>query len=174
MRPEGVAAASRELKRALRARDRFVVTKDREESEDAWDAFLTHAGRVYEKLKAACYGHPRDSSWWRKKLDERRDDELLVYIHKARNSETHRLEEATKWIGAGQHRFYLHNYGTILETCRFDHLSPLPVRDRAGAIYDPPCRHRSRFIGYMDCGTIMWLAGTYLQELVKEANSRLR
>lgn len=153
MRPEGVDAAKREMKRALRARDRFVVAKDWEDAEDAYDAFLTHAGRVYEKLRAACFGHPRDWSWWKKKLDERRDDELLLYIHKARNSGTHRLEEGTKWIGAGQHRFHLQSYGTIQQRCHFDHLSPLPVRDKEGIVYEPPCRHRSRFIGYMDCGT---------------------
>jgi len=99
MRPEGVSAAQRELKRALRARNRFVSSTDIEEIEDAYDAFLTHAARIHEKLRAACYGHPLDWSWWKKKMDHRRDDPVQLYIHKARNAGTHRLEDFIEWTG---------------------------------------------------------------------------
>jgi len=173
MRPEGVASAQRELKRALRARDHFVMATDPEAMEDAWDTFLTHAGRVYEKLRAACHGQ-LDWPWWRKQMDRRRDDELLLYIHKARNSETHRLESATQYLLPGNYQFDLKDYGRIVEYVGFPQLMPLPVRDREGNIYDPPCRHNGRFIGRMDAGTIIWLASTHLQDLVREAASRLR
>lgn len=173
MRPEGVQAAIREAKRADRARHRFNQL-DAEAAEDEWDTFLTHAGKVYTKLRAACHGHPLDWSWWKKKMDERDQDDLLLYIHKARNSDTHRLEESTRWLSPGDHFIHLKGYGVVSEHVMRKHLSPLPVRDKAGKIYNPPYRHRNRIIGYMDVLTIMWLAGIYLNELVAEANSRLR
>jgi hypothetical protein len=74
MRSEGIAAARRELKRLMRARIRFVQANDVEEKEDAWDGFLTHAGKIYSKLRAACHGQGLDWMWWKKKMDERRDD----------------------------------------------------------------------------------------------------
>lgn len=175
MRPEGVAAATRELKRALRATKQFVEAGDDFESaEDAYDTFLTHAGRVYEKLRAACHGHPLDWRWWKKKMDERRDDELLVYVHKARNAETHRLENSTIWLKPGNHQIHLQGYGPILETIYFGQLQPLSVTDREGNVFEPPCRHRQRFFGNIDCGSMIWLAGAYLSELVQEAASRIR
>src|SRR4051812_45982882 len=123
MRPEGVAAAQRELKRALRAQAQYASTVRREESEDAYDAFLTHAGRVYEKLRAACHGQGVDWMWWRKKMDERRDDPLLLYIYKARNTETHRLEASVAW--------------RMTKRALTPILVPLPVRDKKGEVYYP-------------------------------------
>jgi hypothetical protein len=80
----------------------------------------------------------------------------------------------TTWLAAGHHRFKYPNYGSLVEYCPEDHLSPLPVKDANGTIYQPPCRHKGRFIGYIDVGTIIWLGAIYLEELVQEAASRLR
>lgn len=158
MRPEGITAAQRELKRMIRAQHRCMSKRGFDEKEDAWDAYLTHASKIYGKLRAACHGEPLDWTWWKKKMDERQEDELLLYIHKARNSDTHRLEETTIRLSAGVHTFNLPSYGVLVQNCVSDHLSPLPVRDKEGVVYNPPCRHKSRFIGYMDVVTIMWLA----------------
>jgi hypothetical protein len=150
MRPEGVAAASREVKRADRARMRLRRATSREDAEDAWADFLTHAGKVYGKIRAACHGHPLDWGWWGKKLDERDRDPLLLYVHKARNSDTHRLESIAAF------------------------LDPLPVIDEHGHVYQPPTRHKGRDLNNADLVLIARLAADYLHDFVSEARSRLR
>ena len=69
-----------------------------DEADDAWGEFLTHANRVYTKLRAACHGQGVDWMWWKKQINERRDDPLLCYIHHARNCDTHRLEPMTEHV----------------------------------------------------------------------------
>jgi hypothetical protein len=150
MRPEGVAAAVREVKRAVRAHSRISRAETPEDAEDEWTVFLGHAGKVYTKLRAACYGHPRDFGWFGKKLDDRARDPLLLYIHKARNSDTHRLERLT------------------------EDLKPLPVVDEHGVVYPVPTEHLGRDISNADVVTIAYYAAMYLQDLCAEAISRLR
>lgn len=162
MRPEGIAAAQREFRRALRAYYRLSSSRSFETADDAWADFLTHAGKIYTKLRAACYGHPRDFGWYGKKLDERDSDPLLLYIHKARNSETHRLEGITLHVRAnkrqGQPR----------------HVRALPVTDANGKVYQPPTRCRDIEFTQPDVALMANLATAYLYSLVKEAASRLR
>jgi hypothetical protein len=164
MRPEGVAAAQRELKRARRAAIRFqsfyLDPEETEEAEDLYDAFLTHAGRIYEKLRAACHGQGLDWMWWRKQMDQRRDNQLLLYIHKARNTETHRLEPSGVWLPPNRALPQM--------------LHPLPVTDRDGNVYFPPTKNFSSVVRPMDVETIMRLGGSYLHSLVEEAASRVR
>lgn len=172
MRPEGVAAASREVRRSARAHRRIALAETLEEAEDAWIDFLTHAGKVYTKLRAACHGQPLDWSWWKKKMDERRDDLLLAYVHHARNCDTHRLEPMTAQIPDGQHLFDVSGMEKVQHRGPA-HLRPLPVTDK-GVTYDPPIRHKNIGLAYADVGMIAFLAGLYLQELVSEAESRPR
>jgi hypothetical protein len=154
MRPEGVAAAQRELKRLQRANYRLQDAwgDDLPEADEAWVEFLTHAAKIYTKLRAACFCHPLDWSWWKKRMDERRDDPMLSYIHHARNCDTHRLEGLTELIPAGN--------GNAA------HLKALPVMDK-GVIYHPPPDHEHVI-------EIMLLSAGKIQRLVAEANSRLR
>ena len=160
MRPEGIAAASRETKRAYRAYRRILTARSFEAADDAWVDFLNHAGKVYAKLKAACYGHPLDFGWYGKQLDERAKDPLLLYIHMARNCDTHRLEGITAHIPKrGKNE---------------KHLLALPVTDIHGTIYDPPTRYRKIEFGYPDVAIIANLATVHLYNLVEEAASRLR
>lgn len=150
MRPEGVAAAARELKRAIRAHRRIAVATTVEEAEDAWVDFLGHAHKIYNKLKAATYGHPRDYGWYGKKLDERSADPLLLYVHKARNCDTHRLEPLLT-----------------------PDLKPLAVIDK-GVTYEVPEFHAGDDIENPDCVTLSYFAAAYFQDLVMEADARLR
>lgn len=171
MRSEGVAAASREVKRCARAYRRILTAATNEDAEDAWADFLNCAGKVYTKLRAACHGHPLDWGWFGKKMDERRRDELLLYIHKARNCDVHRLEDIT------QHRVgtrtlndpklgQVHHSGPRL-------MMPLSVIDKEGTIYNVPAKHRGLAIEYADVGMIAFFAVKYLRELVKESSFRL-
>lgn len=172
MRPEGIAAAQRELKRAARAQRRLVTADSLEDADEAWGEFLTHANRVYTKLRAACHGQGVDWMWFKKKMDERRDDPLLSYIHHARNCDTHRLEPMTEHIEAGRGQSDVPGIGKI-SWGGVAHLRPLPVVDKA-VTYDPPTHHFTIGIGYADCGRLSWLASMYLHEMVAEAASRRR
>jgi hypothetical protein len=145
---------------------------DLDDADEAWAEFLTHANRVYTKLRAACHGQPLDWMWWKKKMDERRDDPLLCYIHHARNCDTHRLEPMTQHVEsasvmvkdpAGRDALY----GPA-------HLRPLPVIDKCVTYY-PPTKHKGYNLAeYVECALITHLAELHLQGLVAEAASRLR
>ena len=172
MRPEGVAAASRELKRAARAHRLISLAETLDDADDAWAAFLTHANRVYLKLRAACHGHPMDWRWWKKKMDERRDDTLLAYIHHARNCDTHRLDQMTEHVPAGQRVFDVPGFGKVAHSGPA-HLRLLPVVDK-GVTYNPPIDHMQKGIVYADAGHVAFLASVHLHDLVAEAASRVR
>jgi len=112
-----------------------------------------------------------DWGWYGKKLDERDRDPLLLYIHKPRNSETHRLEALTeqfipKLIVKKDDQHVLVTFETVLR--------PLPVSDDKGKVYDPPKEHRGHELDSPDVAFIAVLALNYLQGLVKEADSRIR
>lgn len=172
MRPEGIAAAIRELKRAGRAAKRVTAAESLEDAEDAWADFLTHANRVYLKLRAACHGQGVDWAWWRKKMDERRDEPLLAYVHHARNSDTHRLEDTTQRMPAGQHLVHSPGFGPVHYSGP-NHLRALPVID-CGVVYPVPTGFRNMALPYADVGHICLLAQIHMQHLVAEAASRLR
>lgn len=87
--------ADKALSKAHRAFERLRTSTALDEAEDAWGDFLAAANIFYVKLKEGARGTP-SWDWFRKKLDERRDDELLCYIHHARNAHQHRLESITK------------------------------------------------------------------------------
>jgi len=146
---------------------------DLDDAEDAWAEFLTHASNIYSKLRAACYGHPRDWGWYGKKLDERSRDPLLLYVHKARNTATHRLEDITVQVKAGRQRTVAVGIGWV--NVRFpNHVRPLPVTDENGNIYDVPTTHRGFTFGYCEVGVMSHITNKYFQDLIKEAFSRLR
>jgi hypothetical protein len=173
MRSEGIAAAERELKRAVRAHKRIRSPETHEDAEDAWADFLTHANKVYLKLRAACHGQGVDWMWWKKKMDERRDDPLLVYIHHARNSDTHRLEDTTRRIPPGSHVVRMPLGGSYTYVSAVPHLRPLPVIDQ-GIVYPAPMEHKGQPYGFGDVGFMAYAAMMHLQSLVAEAASRLR
>jgi hypothetical protein len=170
MRAEGVAAAARELKRAWRAHRRIVAAKTPDAAEDAWVDFLTHSNRVYLKLRAACHGHPLDWMWWRRMMDERRSDPLLSYVHHARNTDTHRLEDTVEWIADGAFKIHVVWLGDLPVG---KHLKALPVTDK-GTVYLPPTEHFGAPFPYPEAQAIAAVAAAYLSELVTEAMSRLR
>lgn len=63
--------------------------------EDAWSNFLIHANGVYVQLEQASKVSPRAQQWFGAKKRERREDELLQYLHQARNSDEHSVESVT-------------------------------------------------------------------------------
>jgi hypothetical protein len=108
--------------------------------------------------------------WWRKIMDERREDPLLAYVHHARNADTHCLEETAEWVP--DDAFTIHDE-RLGELPIGQHLRALPVTDK-GVVYHPPTEHFGRPFGYPLADTIAAVAAAYLEEVLREATSRLR
>ena len=155
----------------MRAQRRLRDDLEFDDLEDAWADFLTHANRVYLKLRAACYGQGRDWTWWKKMMDERRDDPLLAYIHHARNSDTHRLDETTERLPAGEYLGEMNGVRFRYSIGR--HLRPLDVIDK-GVVYPRPQEHNGRPHDFADVRFMALMGSRYLTTLVAEAASRLR
>jgi hypothetical protein len=86
-----IELASAKVKRKA---DAVFAAQDLATALDAWEDFLNSAGRFYTKMRAAAVGKPKLWAWFTSKLDERRDDPFLQYMHQARNADVHRLEES--------------------------------------------------------------------------------
>jgi hypothetical protein len=58
--------------------------------------FLTAADAVYSKLGAGAKSAPRSRKWYGEKMALRKSDELLNYIHQAKNSDFHGLDDGLR------------------------------------------------------------------------------
>lgn len=70
-----------------------------EEMEVAWSDFLSAASTIYSKLEQGSKTNGASTAWFGRKKKERKDDQLLSYIHHARNSDEHGLNKVTDaWV----------------------------------------------------------------------------
>jgi len=60
-----------------------------------WTDFLLSVARIYGKLEKGVVGDTRATAWFNELKRERRKDQLLRYLHFARNSDEHGLEFTT-------------------------------------------------------------------------------
>ena len=72
----------------------------REEAEEAWEDHLHALDRIYNKLGVGARGYPESEKWIAERVQERGSDQLLNYMHQARNADTHRLDDLTEAIVA--------------------------------------------------------------------------
>lgn len=84
-----------EAKSALQDFKAAIDCSDIKAGQRHWARFLGALGAVYTKLEqgAKCCGHC--SGWWGREKKTRRTDPLLQYLHQARNTDLHGLEEVT-------------------------------------------------------------------------------
>src|ERR1700722_15573764 len=78
-----------------------------EDAEEAWTDFLLAASTIYSKLEQGAKGYRISEPWFGRKKKERRDDQLLRYLHFARNSAEHGIERVTatsppNWLQDGR------------------------------------------------------------------------
>jgi hypothetical protein len=64
--------------------------------EQAWSQFLSQASRFYSKLEQGSKGCTASEPWFGRKKHERKKDQLLSYIHHARDSDEHGLDYITR------------------------------------------------------------------------------
>lgn len=97
MIPTAVEQAKRRYAKAAAAlttmRETSVLTIQRE----AWSDFLLAHAAIYSKLEQGSKANGRSTAWFGRKKSERKKEGLLSYLHHARNSDEHGIEEITKY-----------------------------------------------------------------------------
>lgn len=95
MKAIGLDAARERLRRARDALERLEQTTTNKERETAWSDFLLASHAVYSKLEQGSKGCGKSQAWFGRKKHERKNDELLRYIHHARNTDDHGITGTT-------------------------------------------------------------------------------
>ncbi|QZD88643.1 hypothetical protein K3148_07105 [Qipengyuania aurantiaca] len=178
------------MEKAEKALTNLEASKALEEAEDAWSDFVSAASTIYSKLHQGSKTTGKSEAWYGRKATERKKDELLAYIHHARNSDEHSIAEIVKRapgsiavagkgsyvfngrIGGPNTNFTVKHVGG--EPPRFDIRNPsihlIPVKDR-GVVYAPPSTHLGNRIEGTSPLTVASLAFAYLSDLIEEARS---
>jgi hypothetical protein len=96
MNPVALEHAKERLERAKQAGEMLSNATSFADTRRAWSDFLLAASAIYSKLEQGAKSNPKSLFWFGTKKKERRDDELLSYIHHARNTDEHGLAQLTK------------------------------------------------------------------------------
>jgi hypothetical protein len=84
------------LEKATLALHRLDQSNDLKETEAAWSDLIMAAGSIYSKLEQASKTSGKLNAWYGRVKHERKTDTLLSYIHHARNTDEHGLEDITR------------------------------------------------------------------------------
>ena len=157
----------------------------------AWWNFLLASSGVYEKLKAGARdAGGRTAPWFGKILRSRKDDELLSYLHHARDCEYHGLDEAVG-IEPAMHQVFpflwLHEEideeasisaqekaakATIAMGYKPARLTLIAAKDdRYGDSFDPPSTHLGARVDGTDSVAVAKASLVYLDKLLDQAET---
>jgi hypothetical protein len=184
-----IKAARSSLEKASEAIERLKKIKSFDEFEPAWQDFLVSSNRVFTKLEQGSKVSGHSSAWFANRKRERKDDELLSYLHHARNvdehtiSPVHEVKEGS--MGIGTHG-RTHIKRLEIDNGRITHadisgdplritigpptIALLPVKDR-GIIYNPPKQHAGMRLVSIHPIDIATIAISYLNTLVGDAEN---
>ena len=187
MKPEAIAQSRERLQKAEAAVVRMRTAKNFYAAESAWLDFLLAASSVYSKLEKGTKGDGRSEAWFGRIKHERRTDELLSYIHHARNADEHGIERITERkpgylaikgdvmlngsIGPGQ-RLHIQPINPTPEKpfsieWQNPHIKLVPVvDDRFNDTFQPPKTHKSKSLENDSLQLVADLGLAYLRELV--------
>lgn len=185
MKAKALDDARRRLAKAADARDRMEGGAHQGALLDAWDDFLIAAAGVYSKLEQGAKDDKASAAWYQGRKQARKHDDLLRYIHHARNSEEHTIAGSVDQVGfrftdCGKDvRLVDRGPGRLPDVVvpatssgSLKILPPgarlLPVRDR-GVVYDPPSTHLGQPIEGRNPYMVTKLAVEYLAAMVTEA-----
>lgn len=138
----------------------------------AWSEFLVQTHRVFLKLKEGTKGDGRAEAWYGRIANQRKNDPLLQYLHHARNSDEHSLEEVKPPITAMSvepPEITKPGFQTVTLTVQLDvigHLAPVIDRD---VHYGVPNEHLGQFIRDPTPISVGHLALAYLANLIEDA-----
>jgi hypothetical protein len=184
MKPDAVIQARARLRKANTALRHMKAAKAPKTIEGHWGDFLIAAGGVYAKLEAGAEGPGKSSAWYGRVKHVRRKDELLRYIHHARNTEEHGLQVITgrsnshvglspgavvTFIAKDKHSWdAIAHVGTI--TYPNDVVTLVRVFDaKHGDWFEPPTSHLGNDIADRSAVGVAALAVAYLESLIDKA-----
>lgn len=87
-----VEQAKTKLAKAERSLQSLKEASGFEMAEDAWTDFLLAVSGIYSKLEQGSKGEGKSEAWFGKKKYDRKKDQLLRYLHFARNADEHGIE----------------------------------------------------------------------------------
>lgn len=89
------------LEKANEALKRLESARTLDEADSAWLDLLLAGNGVYSKLEQGSKCNGKATAWFGRAKKARKDDPLLSYMHHARNSDEHGIEDITKRVKAG-------------------------------------------------------------------------
>jgi hypothetical protein len=192
------------LDRLGKSRDflkRIECAQTLDDAASAWSDLLINGNAVYSKLEQGSKVNGRALGWYGRAKKARKDDPLLSYMHHARNSEEHSIEDVTTRMKAGQatvtirepfdpkkleglelridtdkhgHVLVSSSNEDIVSTRMYDKPSLVLVRvkdDRYSDYFDPPYEHLGKALPDQLPSTVGGLFIAYLAALIDEAKS---
>ncbi|HUO21439.1 MAG TPA: hypothetical protein VMU59_02870 [Caulobacteraceae bacterium] len=95
MKRVALAQANQRLKAAQEALSRLNMADSYPSFVRAWSDFLVAANGIYAKLEQGAKGCGKSEAWFGRKKHDRKKDQLLCYLHHARNADEHGIEPVT-------------------------------------------------------------------------------
>ncbi|WP_139043881.1 hypothetical protein [Allomesorhizobium alhagi] len=111
MNTSAVEQARKRLGKARHAVARLKDSSSYEDSEDAWTDFLLACSAIYSKLEQGAKKNGKSLAWFGRKKHERKKDDLLRYVHFARNTDEHGIERITAQEPGNNTRMIRPTYG---------------------------------------------------------------
>jgi len=101
MRTIAIQKARDHLDLARQAVSGMDITLGFKTYEQAWSQFLTQVSRFYSKLEQGSKGCGKSVGWYGRIKHQRRKDPLLSYLHHARDSDEHSIEDIVRRRASG-------------------------------------------------------------------------
>ena len=175
-----------------------LATLERAESlahaDAEWVVFLFAFSRLFTKLEVGSRPHNQSKQWFSGIKKLRKEDQLLCYLHHARNSDHHRLEDVTQHEGAvmrigSEGPIYMSEFiivngqiyadwspaapgAQLVVTLLSSRLVAIPVTDR-GVTYAVPTSHLGQPLPDTNVLTLGKTAMIYAETLLQEARQRV-
>ena len=156
----------------------------------AWSDFLIAVSGIYSKLEQGAKINGSSLGWFGRKRHDRRTDELLRYLHHARNADEHGLAPTTHVnpgsfaIGGGGSYRFDGTIGSSGGNLAVTHLGGPPPRleitppsirlvtvldEKHGNQYPPPSKHLNALLPDNSPLAVARLGSAYLSDLIAEA-----
>jgi hypothetical protein len=91
MKPDAISQANERLEWAQTAVDDLAAATTFAQTRKAWSHFLTAVSQIYSKLEQGSKGNGSSDGWFGRIKHERKTDDLLSYLHHARDGSEHGL-----------------------------------------------------------------------------------
>jgi hypothetical protein len=96
MKTIALEKAREHLRLAREAADKLTPANGFRSYSEAWSQFLAQVSRFYSKMEQGAKGCNKSEPWFGRRKRERKTDQLLSYLHHARDSDEHGLEDVCR------------------------------------------------------------------------------